>query len=63
MLLFVCMCVCVWEDSEDCADDEICDTYVIEQTDKGFRCAIDVPSVLYKYVTLLSPYIIPRGLE
>ncbi|XP_011617159.2 activating signal cointegrator 1 complex subunit 1 [Takifugu rubripes] len=37
-------------ESEDCADDEICDTYVIEQTDKGFRCAIDVPSVLYKYI-------------
>lgn len=47
------------EESEDCADDEICDTYVIEQTDKGFRCAIDVPSVLYKYVTL-SPYIVMR---
>ncbi len=24
--------------------DEPCDTYSIEQTDRGFRCAIDVPS-------------------
>ncbi|XP_035389661.1 activating signal cointegrator 1 complex subunit 1 [Electrophorus electricus] len=30
--------------------DEPCDTSNIEQTDKGFRCAIDVPSVLYKYI-------------
>ncbi|KAM9424965.1 activating signal cointegrator 1 complex subunit 1 isoform 1-T5 [Pholidichthys leucotaenia] len=30
--------------------EEPCDTYVIEQTDKGYRCAIDVPSVLYKYI-------------
>ncbi|KAM7370690.1 hypothetical protein PAMP_010217 [Pampus punctatissimus] len=36
-------------ESEDLAD-ETCDTHVIEQTDKGFRCAIDVPSVLYKYI-------------
>uniref|UniRef100_A0A3Q3WKK5 K Homology domain-containing protein n=1 Tax=Mola mola TaxID=94237 RepID=A0A3Q3WKK5_MOLML len=27
-----------------------CDTHFIEQTDKGFRCAIEVPSVLYKYI-------------
>lgn len=30
--------------------DETCDTDNIEQTEKGFRCAIDVPSVLYKSV-------------
>ncbi|KAI5623409.1 activating signal cointegrator 1 complex subunit 1 [Silurus asotus] len=30
--------------------DEPCDTSNIEQTDQGFRCAIDVPSVLYKYI-------------
>lgn len=30
--------------------DEPCDASNIEQTDKGFRCAIDVPSVLYKYI-------------
>ncbi|XP_051529588.1 activating signal cointegrator 1 complex subunit 1-like [Myxocyprinus asiaticus] len=30
--------------------DEPCDTHNIEQTDKGFRCALDVPSVLYKYI-------------
>ena len=35
-------------ESEDLADDETCDTNFIEQTDKGYRCAIDVPSVLYK---------------
>lgn len=31
-------------------EDEACDIHNIEQTDKGFRCAIDVPSVLYKSV-------------
>lgn len=35
-------------ESEDLAEEESCDTHVIEQTEKGFRCAIDVPSVLYK---------------
>ncbi|XP_039991101.1 activating signal cointegrator 1 complex subunit 1 [Xiphias gladius] len=37
-------------ESEELAADETCDTHVIEQTDKGYRCAIDVPSVLYKYI-------------
>ncbi|XP_041671455.1 activating signal cointegrator 1 complex subunit 1 [Cheilinus undulatus] len=37
-------------ESEDLAEDESCDTHFIEQTDKGYRCAIDVPSVLYKYI-------------
>lgn len=37
-------------ESEELAADETCDTHIIEQTDKGFRCAIDVPSVLYKYI-------------
>ncbi|XP_040032494.2 activating signal cointegrator 1 complex subunit 1 [Gasterosteus aculeatus] len=36
--------------SEDLAEDEACDTISIEQTDKGYRCAIDVPGVLYKYI-------------
>ncbi|KAK6328113.1 hypothetical protein J4Q44_G00000910 [Coregonus suidteri] len=31
-------------------EQEFCDSHAIEQTDKGFRCAIDVPSVLYKYI-------------
>ncbi|XP_037547033.1 activating signal cointegrator 1 complex subunit 1 [Nematolebias whitei] len=35
---------------EDLAEDETCDSHLIEQTDKGYRCAIDVPSVLYKYI-------------
>lgn len=35
---------------EDLVEDETCDTHCIEQTEKGFRCAIDVPSVLYKYI-------------
>uniref|UniRef100_A0A671QGT5 K Homology domain-containing protein n=1 Tax=Sinocyclocheilus anshuiensis TaxID=1608454 RepID=A0A671QGT5_9TELE len=35
--------------AEQCLD-EPCDAYNIEQTDRGFRCAIDVPSVLYKYI-------------
>ncbi|XP_067100680.1 activating signal cointegrator 1 complex subunit 1 [Osmerus mordax] len=30
--------------------DEPCDNHPIEQTDKGYRCAIDVPSILYKYI-------------
>ncbi|AWP17844.1 Activating signal cointegrator 1 complex subunit 1 [Scophthalmus maximus] len=37
-------------ESEELAADETCDTHVIDQTDKGYRCAIDVPSVLYKYI-------------
>ncbi|XP_073684069.1 activating signal cointegrator 1 complex subunit 1 [Garra rufa] len=35
--------------AEECLE-EPCDAYNIQQTDKGFRCAIDVPSVLYKYI-------------
>ncbi|XP_029933175.1 activating signal cointegrator 1 complex subunit 1 [Myripristis murdjan] len=37
-------------ESEELAADDACDSHGIEQTPKGFRCAIDVPSVLYKYV-------------
>lgn len=37
--------------AEECLD-EPCDAYNIEQTDRGFHCAIDVPSVLYKCVHL-----------
>lgn len=37
-------------ESEDLVEEETCDTHCIEQTEKGFRCAIDVPSVLYKYI-------------
>ncbi|XP_029312006.1 activating signal cointegrator 1 complex subunit 1 [Cottoperca gobio] len=37
-------------ESEDLPEDETCDTSLIEQSDKGYRCAIDVPSVLYKYI-------------
>ncbi|XP_053269301.1 activating signal cointegrator 1 complex subunit 1 [Pleuronectes platessa] len=37
-------------ESEELAAEETCDTHLIEQTDKGYRCAIDVPSVLYKYI-------------
>lgn len=35
-------------ESEYLEEDEACDTKLIEQTDKGYRCAIEVPSVLYK---------------
>uniref|UniRef100_A0A8C2EDK6 Activating signal cointegrator 1 complex subunit 1 n=1 Tax=Cyprinus carpio TaxID=7962 RepID=A0A8C2EDK6_CYPCA len=41
------------EDDYPCSGqclDEPCDAYDIQQTDRGFRCAIDVPSVLYKYI-------------
>lgn len=38
------------EPVNDSCMDEPCDTANIEQTDKGFRCSIDVPSVLYKYI-------------
>ncbi|XP_033840258.1 activating signal cointegrator 1 complex subunit 1 [Periophthalmus magnuspinnatus] len=37
-------------ESGDVAEDEGCDPQRIEQTDKGFHCAVDVPSVLYKYI-------------
>ncbi|XP_029953477.1 activating signal cointegrator 1 complex subunit 1 [Salarias fasciatus] len=37
-------------ESEELVADEICDLHQIEQTDKGYRSAIDVPSVLYKYI-------------
>lgn len=37
------------EAAEQCLD-EPCDAHNIEQTERGFRCAIDVPSVLYKYI-------------
>ncbi|XP_028989472.1 activating signal cointegrator 1 complex subunit 1 [Betta splendens] len=37
-------------DNEELAADDVCDTHFIEQTDRGYRCAIDVPSVLYKYI-------------
>uniref|UniRef100_UPI00398E6E00 activating signal cointegrator 1 complex subunit 1 isoform X2 n=1 Tax=Pristiophorus japonicus TaxID=55135 RepID=UPI00398E6E00 len=30
--------------------DEPCDSVLIEQTDRGYRCTMDVPSPLYKYV-------------
>lgn len=40
----------LYEGSEYLEEDEACDLHNIEQTDKGFRCAIDVPSVLYKLV-------------
>uniref|UniRef100_A0A8C6T7S5 Activating signal cointegrator 1 complex subunit 1 n=1 Tax=Neogobius melanostomus TaxID=47308 RepID=A0A8C6T7S5_9GOBI len=35
---------------EHLVEEETCDTHCIEQTEKGFCCAIDVPSVLYKYI-------------
>ncbi|KAL0964748.1 hypothetical protein UPYG_G00328360 [Umbra pygmaea] len=31
-------------------EEESCDSHTIEQSEKGFCCAIDVPSVLYKYL-------------
>ncbi|XP_072347557.1 activating signal cointegrator 1 complex subunit 1 [Scyliorhinus torazame] len=30
--------------------DEPCDSVLLEQTDRGYRCALAVPSALYKYV-------------
>lgn len=36
------------QEREELAESETCDGHLIEQTDKGYRCAIDVPSVLYK---------------
>ncbi|XP_077359987.1 activating signal cointegrator 1 complex subunit 1 isoform X2 [Festucalex cinctus] len=35
---------------EEFETEETCDTHLIEQTDRGFRCAIDVPTVMYKYI-------------
>ncbi|XP_061561954.1 activating signal cointegrator 1 complex subunit 1 [Phycodurus eques] len=37
-------------ESEEFEAEETCDIHVIEQTERGFRCAIDVPTVLYKYI-------------
>lgn len=31
----------------DCAD-EPCDAFVVEETEKGFQCRVEVPSPLYK---------------
>ncbi|XP_053928159.1 activating signal cointegrator 1 complex subunit 1 isoform X2 [Cuculus canorus] len=33
----------------DCAD-EPCDTFVVEETEKGFQSRVEVPSLLYKYI-------------
>ncbi|XP_054838908.1 activating signal cointegrator 1 complex subunit 1 isoform X2 [Eublepharis macularius] len=30
--------------------DEPCDAFVIEESERGYRCAVDVPSPLYKYI-------------
>ncbi|KAM6896843.1 activating signal cointegrator 1 complex subunit 1 [Xenentodon cancila] len=37
-------------ESEEIAENEPCEGHFIEQTDRGHRCAIDVPSALYKYI-------------
>ncbi|XP_051925699.1 activating signal cointegrator 1 complex subunit 1 isoform X1 [Hippocampus zosterae] len=37
-------------ESEEFEAEDTCDTHLIEQTERGFRCAIDVPTVLYKYI-------------
>ncbi|XP_033004999.1 activating signal cointegrator 1 complex subunit 1 [Lacerta agilis] len=34
---------------EDCAD-EPCDAFVVEETQRGYQCAVDIPSPLYKYI-------------
>ncbi|NWI60990.1 ASCC1 protein, partial [Calyptomena viridis] len=33
----------------DCADDP-CDATVVEETERGFQCRVEVPSPLYKYI-------------
>lgn len=33
----------------DCAD-EPCDAFVVEETERGFQCRLEVPSPLYKYI-------------
>uniref|UniRef100_A0A8D0GYZ1 Activating signal cointegrator 1 complex subunit 1 n=1 Tax=Sphenodon punctatus TaxID=8508 RepID=A0A8D0GYZ1_SPHPU len=33
----------------DCTD-EPCDAFIVEETERGFQCAVDVPSPLYKYI-------------
>lgn len=47
--MYICPAI-LYVESEYLEEDEACDLHNIEQTDKGFRCAIDVPSVLYKWV-------------
>ncbi|XP_068113876.1 activating signal cointegrator 1 complex subunit 1 isoform X2 [Hyperolius riggenbachi] len=36
-------------DTDQCLD-EPCDDYLIEETDKGYQCYIDLPSQLFKYI-------------
>ncbi|NXU54429.1 ASCC1 protein, partial [Turnix velox] len=33
----------------DCSD-EPCDAFVVEETERGFRCRVEVPSPLYRYI-------------
>lgn len=35
---------------DDQCMDEPCEQHAIEQTEKGFRCVVDIPSVLHKYI-------------
>ncbi|KAJ7324217.1 hypothetical protein JRQ81_017237 [Phrynocephalus forsythii] len=30
--------------------DEPCDAFVVEQTERGYQCTVDIPSLLYKYI-------------
>ncbi|XP_027566907.1 activating signal cointegrator 1 complex subunit 1 isoform X2 [Pipra filicauda] len=34
----------------DCADDDPCDAFVVEETERGFQSRVEVPSPLYKYI-------------
>ncbi|NXA05845.1 ASCC1 protein, partial [Sapayoa aenigma] len=42
---------CTGEGLGDCADDpDPCDAVVVEETERGFQCRVEVPSPLYKYI-------------
>lgn len=51
--VYLSRCVILLFTANDQCMDEPCDLHAIEQTEKGFRCAIDIPSVLYKFVALI----------
>ncbi|XP_061491277.1 activating signal cointegrator 1 complex subunit 1 [Rhineura floridana] len=38
-----------WEGPGDGAD-EPCDAFVVKETERGYQCAVDIPSPLYKYI-------------
>uniref|UniRef100_A0A8C4WCN4 Activating signal cointegrator 1 complex subunit 1 n=1 Tax=Gopherus evgoodei TaxID=1825980 RepID=A0A8C4WCN4_9SAUR len=38
------------EEEDDFCADEPCDAFMVEETERGFQCTVEVPSLLYKYI-------------